>query len=139
MRVLLVEDTAADARLIQESIRSSSWGQRTILRHVASLADAVAALQQEKYDCILLDLGLPDGSGVQNVAVLREASPGSAIVVMTGLDDEQTAISALKLGAQEYAVKGMPAGELLVRLLRHAIERQSMLGELNRLREQEYH
>jgi diguanylate cyclase len=138
MRVLLVEDTASDARLIQENIRSSSWSKRISLRHVTSLATATAALQQEKYDCILLDLGLPDGQGVQGVSVLREASPESAIVVMTGLDDEQTAIAALKLGAQEYAVKGMPAGELLVRLLRHAIERHGMLHELNKLREQEY-
>jgi diguanylate cyclase len=138
MRVLLVEDTVADARLIQENVRGSSWGKRIALKHVSSLAGAVGACQQEQYDCILLDLGLPDGEGVQSVSVLREASPDSAIVVMTGLDDEKTAIAALKLGAQEYAVKGMPAGELLVRLLRHAIERHQMLNELNKLREQEY-
>ncbi len=138
MRVLLVEDAASDARLIQENVRSSSWAHRIALTHVTSLADATAALQQDKYDCVLLDLGLPDGQGVKSVTVLREISPTSAIVVMTGLDDEQTAIEALKLGAQEYAVKGMPAGELLVRLLRHAIERHHMLDELNKLREQEY-
>jgi diguanylate cyclase (GGDEF)-like protein len=138
MRVLLVEDTAMDARLIQENLRSSSWGKRITLNHVTSLAAAAAALQQDKYDCVLLDLGLPDGRGVQNVSVLRGISPETTIVVITGLDDEQTAVAALKLGAQEYAVKGMPAGELLVRLLRHAIERHHMLDELNKLREQEY-
>jgi diguanylate cyclase len=138
MRVLLVEDSPADARLIQENLRGSSWSKRINLKHVTSLADASAALQQDRYDCVLLDLGLPDGRGVQGVSMLREASPGTAIVVMTGLDDEQTAIAALKLGAQEYTVKGMPAGELLVRLLRHAIERHHMLDELNKLREQEY-
>lgn len=138
MRVLLVEDAASDARLIQENVRSSSWAKRIVLTHVTSLAEATAALQQDKYDCVLLDLGLPDGQGVNSVTILREISPMSAIVVMTGLDDEQTAIEALKLGAQEYAVKGMPAAELLVRLLRHAIERHHMLDELNKLREQEY-
>ena len=138
MRVLLVEDAVADARLIQENLRSSSWGKRIIVKHVTSLAAGTTELKQGKYDCVLLDLGLPDGRGVQNVSVLREASPETTIVVMTGLDDEQTALEALKLGAQEYAVKGMPAGELLVRLLRHAIERHHMLDELNKLREQEY-
>ncbi len=138
MRVLLVEDAIADARLIQENVNSSSWGKRIVLKHVTSLAGAISAARQEQFNCILLDLGLPDGEGVQSVAVLREVSPDSAIVVMTGLDDEKTALAALKLGAQEYAVKGMSAGELLVRLLRHAIERHQMLNELNKLREQEY-
>jgi diguanylate cyclase (GGDEF)-like protein len=138
MRVLLVEDTPSDARLIQENLKSSTWGSRVTLLHVTNLADAVTALQRKSFDCILLDLGLPDGRGVQSVSVLREIAPDSAIVVMTGLDDEQTALSALKLGAQEYTVKGMPVGEMLARLLRHAIERHQMLSELNKLREQEY-
>lgn len=138
MRVLLVEDSAMDARLIQENLRGSSWGERIALTHVTCLAEAHDELQKHAFDCILLDLGLPDGQGVQNVSALREWSRETAIVVITGLDDEQTAIEALKLGAQEYAVKGMPAGELLVRLLRHAIERHHMLDELNKLREQEY-
>lgn len=138
MRILLVEDSLADARLIQENLRGSTWRNRIDIRHVETLAQALEELDKGRYDCILLDLGLPDGRGVQSVPLLRDKSPDSAIVVMTGLDDESTALAALKLGAQEYAVKGMPAGELLVRLLRHAIERHGMLNELNKLREQEY-
>lgn len=138
LQILFVEDSVADARLLQENLKHSSRGHRLTIRHVVSLAEAQAALKQEKFDCILLDLGLPDGQGVQSVAVLREASPETAIVVMTGLDDEQMAIAALKAGAQEYAVKGLPTGEVLVRSMHHAIERHQMLSELNKLREQEY-
>lgn len=138
LRVLLAEDSPVDARLIQESLRQSSWGTRLTLRHVTTLAATQAALKEENFDCILLDLGLPDAQGVQSVTLLREQAPGTAIVVMTGLDDEDTAVAALKAGAQEYTVKGLPAGELLLRLMRHAIERHQHLIELNKLREQEY-
>ena len=138
LRVLLVEDSPADARLIQESLRQSSGGKNLQLRHVSLLAEAQAALGEQEYDCILLDLGLPDSQGVDNVTVLRQQSPATAIVVMTGLDDEQTARAALIAGAQEYAVKGLPVGELLIRLIWHAIERNRMLHELNQLREHEY-
>jgi EAL domain-containing protein (putative c-di-GMP-specific phosphodiesterase class I) len=70
---------------------------------------------------VLVDLGLPDGEGVRNVARIREADPGIAIVVLTGLNDERAAEEAFRLGAQDYLIKGERLGEELLRFVRLAI------------------
>lgn len=102
--LLLVEDSKLDARLIEERLRLASPGSVTV-RHVMTLTEGVGQVAARRPDCILLDLHLPDGVGVENVEAMLEAADGTTLVVMTGLNDEATAIAALKLGAQEYLLK----------------------------------
>lgn len=135
LRVLLVEDYALDATLLRELLEGVPAAERPRLTHVMTAAEAVAQLASTEFDCVLLDLGLPDGEGVENVQRIRAASPQAAIVVMTGRDDEQRAIEALRLGAQEYLVKGRLDHEALMRQLRHAIQRNGLIADLDRQRE----
>ncbi len=122
VRVLLVEDNPGDARLLAVLLQEAG-GNEFVLTHVERLADAVQALKADRFDALLLDLSLPDSSGMDTVRTARAAAGLIPIVVMTGLDDEQKALEALRCGAQDYLVKGQHDGKLLVRALRYARER----------------
>lgn len=102
--LLLVEDSKLDARLIEERLRLASPGSVTV-RHVMTLTEGVGQVAARRPDCILLDLHLPDGVGVENVEAMLEAADGTTLVVMTGLNDEATAIAALKLGLRSICSK----------------------------------
>jgi DNA-binding NtrC family response regulator len=126
-RILLIEDNLADARLVQEAVRHSE-PCRVQLAHCASLADAVAYLGREAVDLVLLDLDLPDASGLEALAQLDRTSPRTPVIVLTGLDDDATALEALRRGAQDLLVKGTVGGERLLRSVRYALERQRTLN-----------
>ena len=135
-RILLVEDTAQDAFIITLHLRKLWPEQRPEIVHVTSLLDAEAELGRSVYDCVLLDLGLPDGRGLDNVRRLHAACANVAIVIMTGLDDDQNALDALRCGAQDYLVKGKYEAGILLRVLNHAVERHRMMLEIDRERQQ---
>ena len=122
IRVLLVEDNPGDARLLEEALVEAP-AAAFHLTNVQTLAQTLALLGDETFDLLLLDLGLPDSQGLDPLTLVRAHAPGTAIVVLTGLEDESLAISALQMGAQDYLVKGQGNSKLLVRSLRHAIER----------------
>jgi diguanylate cyclase (GGDEF)-like protein len=75
---------------------------------------------------IVLDLGLPDGGGVEAIQRVQRAAPDVPLVVLTGLDDEAAAVEALHAGAQDYLIKGQMSTRSLVRALRYAFERHGM-------------
>lgn len=135
--LLLVEDSKLDARLIEERLHVASPGT-VRLRHASTLAHGVEELGRRLPDCILLDLHLPDAAGVENVEAMLEAANGVTLIVMTGLNDESTAMAALKLGAQEYLLKDQYDGETLLRVLRHAIERNRLVRQIDAQREEQY-
>lgn len=139
LRLLMVEDYALDAALLTELLALLPPDERPCLTHVSTVAEALERLRVEPYDCVLLDLGLPDGDGVDNVTRIRAAGRHAPIVVMTGLDDEHRAIESLRLGAQEYLVKGRLDQDGLMRHLRHAIQRNTLISDLDQQREQQQH
>lgn len=122
IRVLLVEDNPGDARLLRETLAGAGT-TRFVITHVDRLAEAVARLARERFDVVLLDLHLPDSSGLETFSRAHENAPGAPIVVLTGLDDEDMAIRAVQAGAQDYLIKGQVPSTLLVRALRYAMER----------------
>ncbi|MCC2657215.1 MAG: response regulator [Panacagrimonas sp.] len=132
LSVLLVEDYAIDALYLIEILDGVEPAQRPHVEHVGSIADAEQTLAERTFDCVLLDLALPDGHGVENVQRIRAASRTATIVVMTGLDDERRAIEALELGAQDYLVKGRLDSADLMRHLRRAIQRHRLVTDLDR-------
>lgn len=138
MALLLIEDSLLDARLVQESIHDNQFGAYIDVNHVETLAAGIEALAEREYDCILLDLGLPDGRGPVNVQRLRELPTDITIVVMTGDDSDESGLQAIHYGAQEYLIKGQIAGDALIRILRHSMERNRLLQELQALRRREY-
>lgn len=132
IRVLLVEDNPGDARLIQEAFRDAG-GTACELEWCDRLSAALERLAKGGVDVVLLDLSLPDGHGLDTFAKTVVEAPQVPIVVLTGLDDERVAAEAVRMGAQDYLVKGRVDGELLVRALRYAIERHRLQDELRRL------
>lgn len=131
MRILLVEDNRADAELIRELL--SECAQRSFsIRHAGSLASALAALDNEGADLVLLDPGLPDSQGTETVRAVRAAAQDPPIVVLTGLDDEDVGIGMLQAGAQDYLAKGWMDSAVLIRSIRYAVERKRIEAELVR-------
>ena len=121
MRVLLVEDDDADALLVEDLLADS----RTplTLRRAHTLAEAASPML-DVADCVLLDLALPDASGLEALRRLLAQDQAPAIIVLTGLDDELRGAEAVAAGAQDYLIKGQVDGALLGRAIRYAIERR---------------
>ncbi len=117
--VLLIEDDDGDAFLVEELLREV--GADVDMRRVRSLAEAKAALSGAA--CVLLDLGLPDTHELDGLRWLQEHVPEVAVVVLTGMNDEHMGGEAVRIGAQDYLVKGQVDGPLLNRVIRYAIER----------------
>ncbi|MDA8230858.1 MAG: EAL domain-containing protein [Magnetospirillum sp.] len=121
-KLLVIEDNPGDQRLIRTKLAESFSAWQTEL--CETLRAALARAPFPEYDCLLVDLGLPDAAGLDAVFRLRTAAPAIALVVLTGLDDEQVAQDAIRAGAQDYVVKSLAGLELLPRVICHAVERQ---------------
>ncbi|MCJ7621178.1 MAG: PAS domain S-box protein, partial [Anaerolineae bacterium] len=123
INALLIEDNPLDARLIREHL-SEVTRARVALECADCLSAGMERLRQAPPDVLLLDLGLPESQGLETLSRVLAEAPHTPVVVITGLDDEETAYQAVGEGAQDYLVKGRVDGELLVRSMRYAIERQ---------------
>lgn len=135
-RILLVEDNPGDAELVREALAGAS--DRVEIAHVDSLAGARAKLAAGGVDVVLLDLSLPDATGLQGIERLHVVAPEVPIVVLIGNHDEALGESAVQAGAQDYLVKGQTDEWLLIRAMRYAIERQQLHAERVRLLAQEH-
>lgn len=125
IRVLLVEDNPADADLVTDLLEEAA-GPGFAVTRAGRISDALGALENESQACLLLDLGLPDAQGMESVVSIRSVHPNVPIVVLTGRDDEQTGIEALREGAQDYLVKGKVDGDAIGRAVRYSIERKKL-------------
>ena len=122
--VLLVEDNPGDVLLLQEFLLDVITSIKVNLKAVERIEEALNCLEKESFDVILLDLSLPDSQGLETFVKIHRQVPAIPIIVITGLDDETLATTAVQQGAQDYLVKGQVSGDLLVRSMRYAIERQ---------------
>jgi len=125
IKILLFEDNPGDARLFTETLKDIS-SQHYEITHVESLAEGLAILADKAMDIILLDLGLPDSQRLDTLIKLKSQVLGIPIVVLTGIDDEETALNAVQQGAQDYLVKQKINAEVISRVIRFAIERQKL-------------
>jgi CheY-like chemotaxis protein len=137
LKILLVEDNKSDAMVIQEMIYETSRDsvdnvQYEIVRK-EFLRDAIDYLAGNKVNVILLDLSLPDSISQETVRKMLEREKNTPVIVLTGLDDETTAIQALQNGAQDYVNKNQADSLLLVRSIKYAIERFHNVREKERL------
>ncbi len=129
IKILLIEDDAADADYIREILVK---GNRHAfeLEWVDRFEQGLKRLRQASFDVILLDLSLPDSHGLGALTRLQTEGPGVPTVVLTGLVDDAVAVEAVRMGAQDYLVKGQVDRNELVRTLRYAVERHRLLVEL---------
>jgi len=132
LHLLLVEDDEGDAFLVSELLKEED--PSIVVRHVRSLAAAVESLSVEVPDCVLLDLGLPDATGLGALERLRAVRPGVAHLVLTGDRDVQRGVEAVAAGAQDYLIKGSVDGDGLRRAVLYAVERRQADHVRERLR-----
>ncbi len=132
----MIEDNPGDARIVQDMLAEAKniefavdWKQ--------TLTGGLQSLGENRYDAVLLDLGLPDSpQRSASFTRVQAAAPVLPVVILTGLDDETFAVTSVRRGAQDYLVKGKIDTDTLVRTIRYAIarklggERQFTIGEL---------
>ncbi|MFI9611892.1 PP2C family protein-serine/threonine phosphatase [Streptomyces sp. NPDC052023] len=121
-RIVLVEDDDGDALLVEELLYDTEM-PHTLVR-CRTLAEARAALVARHFDCVLLDLHLPDALGLGTVEAIQRTDTHAAVIVLTGLAESHAGVDALAAGAQDYLVKGKVDPDLLQRAVRYAVQRK---------------
>jgi len=127
--VLIIEDNPGDARLIKEMLKEATQFDINLIEY-STLSNGLEELIKNEIEVILLDLNLPDCSGLNTISIIHEKVKNIPIIILTGRDDELLAIQSLKLGMQDYLVKGKIDPTLLERSILYAIERQKVKQEL---------
>ncbi len=123
VNILLIEDNPGDARLIEEMLKEAAQDAHEV-QVCYRLATGLKSLLSGTFHVVLLDLNLPDSEGLETLTQIHAAEPNVVVIILTGLDDEETAVYALRKGAQDYLVKGQLNAELLQRSIRYSIERK---------------
>lgn len=134
IKVLLIEDNQGDAVLIREMLKEVKSTEFKV-KHAHILSEGMEYLLKEDFDIILLDLALPDSTGIKTFTITNEHAPELPIIILTGLSDEEFAIKAVGEGAQDYLVKGEVDSRLLDRSMKYAIERNIIEDKLKRSEE----
>ena len=123
IQLLIVEDNPVDAKLLLSALRKSG-NLKFNSTCVDTLAKPIEILRDSSFDVILLHLLLPDASGIRVISEVFEAKPEVPIVVLTSLDDEQFSLKAIKIGVQDYVVKGETHYRRIGQIIRYAMERK---------------
>src|SRR5688500_8439629 len=131
IRLLLVEDNAADARVVERHLKDAGLNQVTC-DVVTTAGEASTRLQQVEYDLILLDLGLPDATGLEALRALRAVADLTPIIVLTGSDDYKQGLIAVREGAQDYLEKRRVNAGMLSRVVSYSVERNTFHRDLVR-------
>ncbi|PZV19248.1 MAG: hybrid sensor histidine kinase/response regulator [Leptolyngbya sp.] len=129
VHILLVEDSPTDADLLRRIFLGFS-NEESSLTQVDRLTTAIAQCHENSYDVVLLDLGLPDCDGIETVTEFRANVPTVPVIVLTMMDDDELALQVMACGAQDYLIKDQITGQLLMRSIRYAIEREQISQQL---------
>lgn len=132
LHLLLIEDNAGDADLFREYL-DDLRGKRFRISHVTELGQALAYLSQHDIDIIILDLMLPDSTGIPSLASMHRAAPRTPIVVLSGIADEELGQRAIQTGAQDFLHKNALDSDTLARSLRYATERFRLQNQFRSL------
>ncbi len=121
--ILIVEDDIIDRKLLHRLLSESALSISDI-KSAERLSTALEFLDKDTFDVVFLDLGLPDSQGIESFNEISTKAPDVPVIVLSGLDDEETAVMAVKKGVEDYLVKGQVDKNLLTRAVRYAIERK---------------
>ncbi len=124
LSILLVEDNPGDVGIVKELIKASEIN--FTLTHVSTLKETLLHCLDRDFDVILLDLGLPDSVGLETLKKIQVFNVMPPIIVMTGWDDEDSALSSLREGAQDYLVKTRMTSDTILRSIKYGIERKKL-------------
>jgi PAS domain S-box-containing protein len=125
VHILLVEDNPKDVQQLKAVLHDQPDPRNHFnLIHVPELTPALELLKTRKFDVILLDLSLPDATGLEVVVRTHATNPFVPIIVLTDVDDDEMGLRAMQGGAQDYLLKTHIGGRNLTRIIRYAIERK---------------
>ena len=127
--VLIVEDSPVDLTMTRELLLTMP-DVSVRLDEASTMARALALLDANRYDVVLLDLNLPDSRGHETLASMTRHADRAPFIVTTGLGDVTLALKAVQMGAQDYLVKGRYDGDLLARSIRYALERRRLQAQV---------
>ena len=122
IRVLVVEDEIEAARLVTRRLTYYP-AARFEVTHVPDLRSAFARIERDEFDVMVLDLGLPDAEGFDTIASACGIARHLPIVVLTGADDDEMSLQAIRAGAEDYLIKPLTDVRPVARALRNACER----------------
>lgn len=125
INILIIEDNPGDVRLFKEMLRDIP-SVDFIVNSCARISQGLEYLAQQDCDVVLLDLTLPDSHGLETFSTIAGAFQNIPVLLLTGLDDENIAIDAMRQGAQDYLVKGKIDANLLAKSIRYAIQRKAI-------------
>ncbi|HRJ44129.1 MAG TPA: response regulator, partial [Caldilineaceae bacterium] len=129
IHLLLVEDSPLDARLLLDYLRRMTKANfQTVV--VDTLENALTYLDTNPVDLIILDLVLPDSQGSETLIRLLERQSTIPVIVLSGLNDEELAVEAVRLGAQDYLVKSQVNSDLIFKSIAYAIKRGQVMEAL---------
>ena len=123
LRVLLVGDNQCDMELIAELLSGNGTTQFEV-ECVIGLSEALECVGADRFDIVLLDIGLPGSDGLATLRSMRREAAQLPILVLTGISDERVALAAIQEGAQDYLVKGQADKNQLARAIKYAVERK---------------
>lgn len=124
MKILVVEDEAALRAALMSTMRQSGY----VVEEAATCAQAHEKIELYQYDCVLLDLTLPDGSGLNLLRALKAEGSAAGVLIITARDALDDKIMGLDLGADDYLIKPFHLSELNARV-RAIIRRRSFNGQ----------
>ncbi|MEN6593167.1 MAG: response regulator [Methanobacterium sp.] len=121
IKILMVEDNPGDARLIIEMLKETDELDFDV-SHVVRLDEGLKYMVTKEFDVIFLDLCLPDSKGIETFNVMNYNATDTPIIILSGLEDEIFAESAVRKGADEYLVKGEIDSHILVESVKHTLK-----------------
>ncbi|HEY5367705.1 MAG TPA: response regulator [Hanamia sp.] len=128
-RILVIEDNPGDYFLLGQYLQLSKLRVEKTF-HAENMAAATALVKDNSFDIALLDLTLPDSTGLNSVITLNQLLPHTPIVVLSGLSTIEIAIESISLGAQDYLIKGDFDEKLIAKTVQYSIERKRTTGKL---------
>lgn len=131
--ILLIEDDPGDALLIAEMLEQQECKSRLVTKE--RLSEGLNYLQKNQCDIVLLDINLPDSSGLSTMTRVMDVVPDIPIIVLTGLSDESFGTEAVKSGAQDYLTKGDINARILKRSMFYSVERKKLEIALKQARD----
>ncbi|MCB9963489.1 MAG: GGDEF domain-containing response regulator [Rhodospirillales bacterium] len=132
LRILHVEDSAEDALILKRNLDKflEPLPLCINIRQVSTLKEAICLLGQEHFHAVLLDLNLPDGHGLDTLKTLKKYCCDLPVIIMTGEQNDQNALDALREGAQEYLLKDSVNGAIITQIIQSSIFRKQYEDEL---------
>src|SRR5581483_4294888 len=123
--VLLIEDEPDAAKLVQY-VLSKGTAPKLVIEWAPNLSSGLERLSARDFEAILLDLNLPDSSGFDTFARVRQQTAEGAVIILTAQEDEALALQAVRSGADEYLIKSDIRDRYLAQRIRYAIERKRL-------------